>query len=296
MPWTKAGIALVTMMIFGLNAVFSKIGLAEFPPFLFNLLRFSLVVPFLWWIGRPAISWQMLLAIAASLSIGHLSLANIGMYLGASAGTYVLIQQSGSFFAVLFAFILLKHKPTVYDIVGMCLGLVGVYWICSDKGTSGSIWAIAALVGSTMTWALGFTLVKKAHAPSVATTVWTAVFAIPFMVMASASFEGPSLVQASFAEASWLGWSTVAFAAWVSMLGAGSMLMYLMRTEPVSKVVPFNMLVPVFGCLFSALILGEEIQAAKIIGGIWIISGIILTQFGNRLAVLIRSKVHRSIG
>ena len=190
MPWNKVLLAVIAMMVFGLNAVLSKIGIAEFSPFLFNFLRFAFVLPGVFFIARPKISWTMLTAIALVLSVIHLTFGTVGLYLGASAGTFVFIQQTGSIFAILFAYLLFKQKPTAFDIAGIALGLIGIYWICSSKGTQGSALAIAALVGSAVTWGLGFTLVKKAQAPSVPTTVWTSVIALPCLGVATGTFDG----------------------------------------------------------------------------------------------------------
>ena len=165
MPLQKIALAVLAMTIFGLNAVVSKIGLGVFPPLLFNLLRFSIVLPCIFFVPRPPISWGMLIAITLSLSIGHLMFANIGLFLGASAGTYVLIQQSGSIFAILCAYLLFSHRPSRYDVIGMAFGIMGIICICSAKGTEGTLWAIAALVASAATWGIGFTLVKKGSCP-----------------------------------------------------------------------------------------------------------------------------------
>lgn len=283
MSGIKIFYAIIAMMIFGLNAVFTKFGLSEFPPLLYNFLRFALVLPAIFFVPRPAISWSMLLAIGLSLSVGHLSFACIGMALGASAGTFVLIQQTGSIFAICFAYLLVNHKPSRYDLLGIGLGLIGIYWFCASKGTEGGLLAIAALIGSSVAWGLGFTLVKKAHAPSLQTSLWTSIFAIPCMALASDSLEGTEAIGSALSNATLMGWSTVVFSGWVSMLGAGSLLMYLMRTEPVSKVVPFNMLVPLFGCLFAYLILGEQLTPAMLTGGAWILGGLMVSQFGAKL-------------
>lgn len=286
MPLYKVALAVLSMGIFGFNAVASKIGLQEFPPLLFNLLRFIVVLPSLLFIARPTISWSMLAAIAFSLSIGHLSFANIGLALGASAGTYVLIQQTGTLFAIFFAYVLLDHKPSKFDLAGIALGLVGIYWICAAKGTQGSLWAIVFMIASACTWALGYILIKKAEVPSFAIASWTSIFAIPCLCVSSATFEGFEKMSDSFANASLMGWGTVFYSGWISMLGAGGILAYLMRSEPVSKVVPYYMLVPLFGCLFAAVFLGEELNEATLLGGTSIFAGLLVARFGGQVSTV----------
>lgn len=278
MPFRKVLIALLVMTIFGLNAVMSKLGLAEFPPLLFTLLRFAILLPGVFFIARPAMSWSMLAAISASLSFGFLLFANMGLWLGASAGTYSFIAQTGTIFAIGATYLILGNKPSVFDIGGILLGLIGIYWICSSDGIEGSIAALSCLVGSAAMWGLGFTLVKKAHAPSIPTIVWTSIFVIPPLAIASITFEGTDVIWQSITDASLTGWMTILFSGWVSMLGAGSMMMYLIKTESVAKVVPYNMLVPVTGCFFSWFIMNEQLSPNLLFGGSWILLGLILAQ------------------
>lgn len=284
MPLYKIFLAILAMMVFGLNAVLGKMGLAEIPPLLFNFIRFIFIFPCLFFIERPNISWIMLSLIAGSLSILHLCLTNIGLAMGASAGMYVLLLQTGSLFALLFTFLLMGAKPTLFDVLGIGLGLFGIYWICKDKGAQGDFLAILMLVGSAAMWGLGFAFVKKACAPSLPTTVWTSVLALPFLGIASGTFEGFDTIASSIRQASLFSWFTILFSSWGSILGAGSILMYLMRTENVAKVVPFNMLTPVFGCFFSYLILGEQITMTMVTGGTFILCGLVVSQFGSCVA------------
>jgi len=280
MPFYKIALAVLAMGIFGFNAVVSKIGLQEFSPLLFNLLRFIVVFPCLFFIARPAISWSLLAAIAGTLSIGHLSFANIGLALGASPGTYVLIQQTGSLFAIFFAYVLLGHRPSKFDLAGITLGTIGVYWICVSKGTQGNFWAIIFMLASACTWALGYILIKKADAESLGIVSWTSIFAIPCLCISSGAIEGVEEIFYSLSNASPIAWSAVLYSGWISMLGAGGILAYLMRTEPIAKVVPYYLLVPLFGCLFSALLLGEELHQATIVGGLCILGGLVVVRFG----------------
>lgn len=282
MPLHKVMLAVLAMLILGLSAVISKIGLAEFPPILFLLMRFCSVLPALFFIPRPKISWRMLAAITFSISIAHLGLANLGLAMGASAGTFVLLLQTGSLFAILFAYLFYGHKPSKLDLVGICLGLMGICWICSEKGSEGSVLSILALLGSAIAWGLGFTLVKKTHESSLSLAVWSSVLLIPVMLIICGTFEGVDVAIASISNASMTGWMTVLFTGWIAMLGAGGILMYLMQTEPVSKVVPYNTLIPVFGCLASFVILGETLSPTMMIAGAWILLSLLVTRFGKQ--------------
>jgi O-acetylserine/cysteine efflux transporter len=49
-----------------------------------------------------------------------------------------------------------------------------------------------------------------------------------------------------------------------------------MQRYPVNKVVPFNLLVPVFGVLASSLMIGEPLIPHMLIGGLICIAGVAL--------------------
>ena len=275
----KGILGLFAMMILALSAVVSKFGLREFDPLMFTLLRFVVVLPAIFFVKRPAISWPMLIAITLTLSVGHLCLTNIGLSLGASASTYVLIQQSGSIFALLFAYLLLRHTPSVYDLLGIALGIFGIYTIFHANADA-NMASIVILICSAALWGLGSILVKKANTPSFATSVWSVPFAVPYLAV-PLSFTGN--VYSDVAQASLVGWGSVFFCGWVSMMGAGAILFYLLRTEPISKVMPLYTLVPLFGTLFSCWFLEEQITSTTLIGGAWILLGVVVSQYGAKL-------------
>lgn len=289
MPLYKIMLAIVAMMIFGLGAVISKAGLQEFPPLFFNLARFAVLLPLIAFIKRPNVSWPLFAAISITLGVLHLSLANVGMWLGASAGMYVLLLQTGSLFVLGFAYLFFGIKPTRFDLAGIGLGLIGIYIICAAKGTAGGPLAIVALIASAAMWALGFTLVKKAQAPSVPMTTWMSILVLPFLGVSSLSLEGTEKIGYALQNATYVGWGAIFYTAFVSMVFAGGILMYLMKTEPMHKVAPFNLLTPVFGCLFSVLLLGEQLSASILIGGLFILVGLTTSQFGQRIARWFRS-------
>lgn len=277
MPFHKVLMAILVMVIFGLNAVMNKIGVNEFPPLVFTFLRFVILLPGVFFIRRPKISWAMLFAISCTLAMGFILFSNIGLALGATAGTYSFIAQTGTIFAIGATYLILGNKPSKFDVVGILLGLVGIYWICASQGIDGSVEAISWLVASAIMWGLGFTLVKKAQAPSIPTIIWTSIFAVPVLALSSLAVDG-SEIYTSVTNASTTGWFSVFFSSWVGMLGAGGLMIYLIRTEEVAKVMPYNMLVPVTGCLFAWLILHEQLNVNLVFGGSWILAGLVVAQ------------------
>lgn len=290
MPIHKILLALLAMAIIGANTTFSKIGLNEFPPILFSFFRFAFILPLAFFIPRPKISWSLLILIALSLGGLHIALVNIGLHLGASAASTSFIIQSGSLFAIFFAYLLLKAKPSLYDFIGIALGFIGIILIFSEKNLSGSLISLGFCLASASMWGLGYTLVKKANTAALPVTIWMSLLISPFLALLSLLIEGGELILTSITEATLIGWSSALFSSWASMLGAGGIIMYLMRTEAVAKVAPLNMLIPVFGILTSIIWLNEPLSYTQLIGGLWILLGIVVTLIAKPLLDTLRNK------
>lgn len=63
-----------------------------------------------------------------------------------------------------------------------------------------------------------------------------------------------------------------------------------MQTEEISKVAPFNMLIPLFGTVSAFLFLDEPLTFTTAIGGFWILLGIVTSQFAEAIWKSLRNK------
>ena len=126
-------------------------------------------------------------------------------------------------------------------------------------------------------WAVGQVMVKRLENPpsGFALTAWIGVFSGPQMILGSFIFEESQLE--SLANASWIGWGVILYLALImTVLGYGIWYRVLAR-NPVSKVMPVMLLLPVFTIALSMFFLGEQpspiifIGAAVVIGGVSVI-------------------------
>lgn len=290
MSFKKIFLAILAMAIIGANTTFSKIGLLEFPPLFFSFLRFFFIAPLALFVPRPNISIKLLAGIACSLGCLHIAFVNIGLSLGASASSTSFIIQTGSLFAVFFAYLILNSKPTLLDFLGISLGFFGVILIFSERELSGNITSLSFCLVSAIMWGLGYTLIKKANTNALPITIWMSLLISPFLGLLSYHLEDKNKLIQIFFCASKTAWVTALFSSWISMLGAGGILMYLMRTEEIVKVAPFNMLIPVFGTLTAFLFLDEPLTLRAGIGGSWILLGILTSQYAKPLWKSLRNK------
>eukprot|EP01035_Chromulina_nebulosa_P048559 gene48559-biopygen33920 len=75
----------------------------------------------------------------------------------------------------------------------------------------------------------------------------------------------------------------VAFIVYISTLVAYSLWSWLLSRHPASQIAPFTLLVPIFGLISSALILGEPLPAWKLQAAALVLAGLALNVFGPRL-------------
>jgi O-acetylserine/cysteine efflux transporter len=57
----------------------------------------------------------------------------------------------------------------------------------------------------------------------------------------------------------------------------------LIRRYGASQVAPFSLLVPIFGLISTAVVLGEQITPVKLLAGVFVMSGLMVFVFGGRL-------------
>ena len=123
-------------------------------------------------------------------------------------------------------------------------------------------------------WAVGQVMVKSLKNPpsGFALIAWIGVFSGPQMILGSFIIEESQLE--SLSNASWIGWGVILYLALImTVLGYGIWYRALSR-NPVSKIMPVMLLLPVFTIATSMLFLGEQpstmifVGAAVVIGGV----------------------------
>jgi O-acetylserine/cysteine efflux transporter len=177
-------------------------------------------------------------------------------------------------FSVLLAAIVLKDKPGSQRILGMLISFSGIVLIAGQPSLSGQLPAILLTASGAMMWAVGQVMVKSLKNPpsGFALIAWIGVFSGPQMILGSFIIEESQLE--SLSNASWIGWGVILYLALImTVLGYGIWYRVLSR-NPVSKVMPVMLLLPVFTIASSMLFLGEQpslmifVGAAVVMGGV----------------------------
>ena len=261
-------------LLWGIGFTFAKAGLNEFPPLFLMGLRFTLAaLTLVWFVPIPRgqlkqIFWISL--VGSTLQYG-MTFTGLSML---DASLAIIIIHLEVPFSVLLAAIVLKDKPGSQRILGMLISFAGIVLIAGQPSLSGQLRAILLTAGGAMMWAVGQVMVKRLENPpsGFALTAWIGVFSGPQMILGSFIFEESQLE--SLANASWIGWGVILYLALImTVLGYGIWYRVLSR-NPVSKVMPVMLLLPVFTIASSMFFLGEQpspmifIGAAVVIGGV----------------------------
>lgn len=245
---------LIGVMVFwGLNFVVGKWAVMELPPIFAIACRFALVAAILLpFVKVPHAHLGRIALLALTLGCVHFSLFFSGMR-GLDAGLGSIVAQSQVPFATLIGAVVFKDYPGWRRWTGMALAFFGIWLAAGEPGADGEFFYIALCLAGSFMWAIANYQVKALGAvDNFALNAYMALFAVPLLLGVTATLETGHLE--AIAAASAYAWIGVFY-----MAAAISVCTYwvwyrLIRRYPVNQVVPYSLLVPVFGVLFGVLL------------------------------------------
>jgi O-acetylserine/cysteine efflux transporter len=261
------------MVIWGLNFVAAKMGLAQLPPLLLMTLRFGLfavlAVPFVKW---PRERWRPILAISFTLGFLHFALMFTGLA-GIDAATAAIAIQLQVAFAALLAAIFLNDKIGWRRAIGLGISFLGVALIAGEPRFQGNYLALGLVIAASFVWSVANIQIKKlGHIDGLTLNAWVAVFATPQLCLASLLLEDGQM--AALATADWRAFASVLYQV-VAVLGVGYGIWYwLLRQYDVNQAMPFTLLVPLVGVASGVFLLGDALTPYLIIGGLLTVCGV----------------------
>ena len=273
-------LALLVIVVWGLNFVVIKVGLHGMPPMLMGALRFLLAAfPAIFFVRRPQVPLRWMLAYGMTISLGQFALLFYAMYVGMPAGLASLVLQSQAFFTLFFAALLLGERLRGSNLFGLLVAASGLVLIGLQGGQAMTLAGFALTIAAASMWALGNVVTRKLGKVNlVGLVVWGSLIPpLPFLAL-SLWLEGPELIGHSLRTLgvdSLLVLAYLAFGA--TILGYGLWSRLLSR-YPASQVAPFSLLVPVVGISSSALLLGERLGTLQMMGAALVMAGL-LTPF-----------------
>ncbi len=290
-------LAILITFIWGVNFTFIAWALESFPPLMLTALRFFFTaMPLVLFLKPPKFN-RTLFIYAIGTFVMQYAFVFTAMHLGASAGLTALLLQVQIFITVLLAYVILGEAVSRIQIIGMLIGVLGLGVIAFNLGGDmplvGFICILIAAIGwsfgniaskqastqqsSRMSTALSANRNNKASALSaLSLVVWGGLIACVILTLTSLLFEAEAWHLATFTQASLKSWLSLGFIVYISTLIGFGLWAHLLSQNIASKVMPFALLVPVFGMTTSVLFIGEVVTWWKMLAMILILSGLIL--------------------
>jgi O-acetylserine/cysteine efflux transporter len=272
-------------LIWGVNLVVSKIGLAQIPSILFTLLRFLiLAVVLLPWL-RVERGQMSALAVAAVFT-GALQFALYfwGLGISTNVAAVAIASQLSVPFATLLSVALLGEVVHWRRWSGIGLSFAGILIMGFDPRVASQWQSLSLVIGGAFVGCVGLIAIKKLHGfQPLELQAWIAWLSLPVLLVLSVEFERPDV--AALAHVSLGAWAALAFTALGASLVAHTGYFYLVQRYPVTSVAPVTALSPVFSVLLSVVFLGEVLSNRLIIGGMITLVGIVIITLRERRIV-----------
>ena len=266
--------AIIVAACWGGNFVAARLVLDVIPPFWLLALRFAvtaaLIIPFF---PKPPAPLRDILSLSLLLGVTHFSLLYMSIYLGLDVSSAVISSQLGVPFSCMLGSILFKDRIGRWRSLGMLASFIGILIICGSPRIVAQYWQFLIACTGAFVWAVSNIHLKRFQKSNMLGVLgWMALFSAPILAAISALCERGQLEV--FHRATWATWGALSYTVLMSTILAYGMWYSLMRQHPISRVVPYTLLVPVFGLAFAQAFFSEPITWQFIVGDLCTVAGV----------------------
>ena len=276
-------VASLVPIFLGFGFVIAKPAMDDFPPILLMGLRFTFAASILiWWFPIP--KGYMVKIFIASLVANTIqySVTYSGLNL-IDASAAVLLVQTEVPFGVLFAYFMLKEKPTIRSLIGIFIAFIGVYILTGSPSLDGKFLGIFLTILGSGIWALGQVLVKplSKELNPLTLVAWLALFSGPILILLSNIFDGNSINYIKSANMD--SWIIAIYLGFFMQPITYGCFYYVLKNNPLYKILPIvTMGIPLTGLLAAIFLLKESPTTELYIGGSIILFGVILIVYTKK--------------
>ena len=282
MPARDLILLMLVVLSWAINFLTSALALREIPPFLFTGLRFALLaLPLMFFIKRPAPGqWPRLIAVCLCIGVLHFGLSFSALKAAGDLSSPAIVLQSYVPMTALLAWGMLGERFAWRTGVAIAISFSGVLVLGFDPLVLDKPLAVVLMLISAAFLALGTVLMKGLRGLDVFSQQgWTALIAVPPLLTISLLLEPGGL--AALPQTSWVAWSGVAYAAFVSSLLGHGLYYVLVQRHPVAQVTPWLLLVPVFAIALGVAYWGDRPGPSLWIGGAMVLGGVLMIALRN---------------
>lgn len=284
-------LAILVVVVWGLNFVVIKLGLHNMPPLMLAGLRFALVAfPAMLVVARPKVPLRLLLGYGLTISFGQFAFLFCAIKYGMPAGLASLVLQAQAFFTIILGACVFGERLQAKQLAGIALAVFGVLVLAqaSLNGQHVALLGFMLTLAAAFSWACGNIFNKKImqlpSRPSVMSlVVWSALIpVIPFMV-ASLILDGPAIMLQSLVDIDLVTVLSLVYLAFVATIVGYGIWGTLLGRYETWRVAPLSLLVPVVGMGSAALLLDETLTGLQLLGAVLIMAGLYINVFGLRI-------------
>lgn len=263
-------------LVWGMNLIASKIGVAQLPPILFTALRFGSLALFLLPLLKIHRGQMGNLLLAVMLTgPAAFSLLFLGVYHAEDAATVAIASQMGVPFSTLLSIWLLGETIRWRRTLGITLAFGGVVIISFEPRVFAYWEGLALVVASTFFSSLGLIFVKRLYnIRALELQAWVAVAGGSVLMLLSLLFEQGQWEAVQAAD--WKAWAALAFTTLMSSLVAHTAWYYLISKYPVTSLSPVTLLSPLFGIFFGVTLLNDQLSGRMLLGGAVTLLGVFI--------------------
>ena len=273
-------LASLVPIFLGFGFVIAKPAMEYFPPMLLMGLRFMFAASILvWWFPIPKSYLKKIFIASLIANTLQYTVTYTGLSLIDASAAVLLVQMEVPF-GVIFAYFMLKEKPTLRSIVGIAIAFIGVYILTGSPNLDGKYIGVSLVVIGSGVWALGQVLVKplSKEINPLALVAWLGLFSGPLLITLSAIFDGNPINY--FRAAPFETWMIAIYLGFIMQPITYGCFYYVLKNNPLYKVLPIvTMGIPPTGLLAAIFLLGEQPTKELFIGGAVIIIGVMLIVF-----------------
>jgi O-acetylserine/cysteine efflux transporter len=268
------------VVVWGVNFVVVKVGVNEIPSTALVALRYSLagllLLPFIKWPGWNIAKWCVLQGI-------FLGVLHHGMFFYTltlmPAGLFAIIINFNVVLVTLMGIYIFKEKVGIRTWLGILIGILGIIILIGFPSEGTSLQGFIAALLATFFVSFTYVIMKKIgniHAPT-----YMALLSLPIspiLIGISLFVDGTAWIeQSQNINMPLLG--SVMFYQVVLISLTHMIWQNLMVKEPMSKIVPLTLLIPIFAIVAGFILLGETLTLYSVVGGLLTILGVAIIMF-----------------
>ena len=274
-------LALCAPLLLGFGFAIAKPAMQQFPPFLLMGLRFTIAsLVLIWWFPIPKKLLKDLFIV--SFIGGTITYGLVYMGLNrVDASSSILLVHAEVPFGVIIAYFLFKERPGMKNILGIIIAFIGLFVLLGAPNLEGKLIGVLLVLFGAFTWSLGMVMAKPLSKKigGFAVTAWVSLFCGPMLLLGSFIFDGNTINY--FLSADSKGWLIVAYLGLIMQPLAYGTWYHVIGRNPIHKVLPVMLLLPITGLSSAIFLLGEEPTKQVFVGGAIILFGIGMILFNK---------------